>query len=208
MMRPTSPRERRLIALLILTGAVAAIYSLIVAPVLDGFRARAMRRDALMLSYLHDMRTIAAIPRLRRQAELQKQAAEPYRIDVRTVEAGREWLKDRLQTAVERAGGTFREGGDGEGRPDWARARVSARLTLPQLIGTLARLQNDPPWLVVEFVTVTANDALVTGRPSQMDVDIEVSIPLRLAAARPDVRAAVDARNRVGDGLGVPVARR
>src|SRR5204862_311741 len=96
---------------------------LIVAPIVAGFQARAERLDRLALTYAHNVRTIATIPRLRRQAEAARAATASFVAGVPNVDAGREWLKERLQGAVEGAGGTFREGGDAEGRPGWARAR-------------------------------------------------------------------------------------
>lgn len=184
MIRATSPRERRLMALLILTGLVALAYLGVVAPIMAGFAARAERRDQLTLRYVHNLRTIGSIPRLRRQAEERRRAIGSFVIEARGVEAGREQLKERLRRAIERAGAEFREAGDGEGRPGWVRARASARMTLRQLTATLDQLQNGPPWLVVETLSVGANDALVNGQLSTMDVQIEVSIPLRPASAR------------------------
>lgn len=184
MMRPVSARERRLLALLILIGIVAAIHFLVVGPILANFQARADRSDRLALTYTHNVRTIATIPRLRRQAEAARAATASFVAAVPNVDAGREWLKERLQGAVEGAGGTFREGGDAEGRPGWARARAAARMTLPQLTAALARLQNQPPWLVVETVSLSAGNTIVPGQSPVMDVEIEASIPIRPAAAR------------------------
>ncbi|PKP94564.1 MAG: hypothetical protein CVT77_01605 [Alphaproteobacteria bacterium HGW-Alphaproteobacteria-16] len=184
MMRPSSPRERRLVALLILMALIALVWFAMVSPILGGFSARAAQREELSLRYLHNQRTIAAVPRLRRQAEEQRQRIDVFVLGAANAEAGREALKDRLQRVVERAGGEVRAAIDAEGEPGWARAGISARMTLPQLTTTLDRLQNTPPWLVIETLSVEANDALVTGQSSSMDVQLEASIPLRPAAAR------------------------
>jgi len=183
-MRSMSARERRLVALLILTAIIAAAYFVVIGPIVTGFAARAERRGQLTLRYVHNQRAIGSIPRLRRQAELQRGVTDAFVADVGNAEAGREWLKDRLQRTVDRVGGEFREGSDAEGRPGWARARGAARMTLPQLTAALASLQNEPPWLIVETVSVTADDALVTGQSSSMEVEIEAAIPLRSAAVR------------------------
>ncbi|TNE30087.1 type II secretion system protein GspM [Sphingobium sp. CFD-2] len=184
MMRPVSPRERRLVALLILVGLIALVWFLIVAPIAAGFSARAEKRNELNLLYLHNQRTIAAVPRLRRQAEEARRRIDTYVIAAPNIEQGREALKQRLQRVVERSGGEVRALGDAEGDAGWARASISARMTLPQLVATLDQLQNTPPWLVVETLSVEANDALVTGQSSIMDVQIEAAIPFRAAAAR------------------------
>ncbi|WCM28035.1 type II secretion system protein GspM [Sphingomonas sp. QA11] len=171
-------------ALLILTALVALVHLAIVSPIVGGFATRTERREALTLRYAHNLRTIGSIPRLRRRAEQQRDSIGAFVIEARNVEAGREVLKERLQHTIEHAGGEFREGGDGEGQPGWARARASARMTLPQLTATLDQLQNSSPWLVIETLSVAANDALVTGQSSTMDVQIEVSVPLRPATVR------------------------
>ncbi|TGX48708.1 hypothetical protein E5A73_20600 [Sphingomonas gei] len=183
-MRPTSARERRLIALLILTALVAALYFLVVAPIVAGFESRADRLDRLALTYTRNLRTIAAIPRLRRHAESQRAAAASFAAAVPNAEAGREWLRDRLQRAVEGAGGEFREGDDVEASPGWVRASAEARMTLTQLIAALAHLQNQPPWLIVETVSVTGGNAIAPGQSPVLEVEIEATIPLRPAAAR------------------------
>ncbi|MBO9579633.1 MAG: hypothetical protein J7498_01930 [Sphingobium sp.] len=179
-----SARERRLIALLILTALGALIWMLIVAPLMNGFTTRQERREQLALQYQHNLRTIGGIPRLRRQAEREAKAIVDFQISSANLEGGREWLKARVQRAIEKSGGEFRDAGDAEGRPGWAKVRATARLTLPQLAAALEQIQNAPPWLIVETVTITANDALVTGQSSSMDVQLEASVPLRAAAAR------------------------
>lgn len=184
MIRPTSPRERRLVALLVLMMVIAILWFAFLSPVINGFAERAERREQLSLRYVHNLRTIGLIPRLRRQAEEQRAAIRTFVTNARTVEQGREWLKDRLQTTIEQAGGEFREAADADARPGWARARASAHMTLPQLTAALGRLQNTPPWLVVESLSISASDALVTGQSSSMDVQVEIAIPLRPASAR------------------------
>jgi hypothetical protein len=179
---PTSARERRLVALLILMMAIAILWFAILAPVINGFAERAERREQLSLRYVHNLRTIGSVPRLRRQAEEQRAAISNFVTGARSVEEGREWLKDRLQKAIEQSGGEFREAVDVDARPHWARARASARMTLPQLTAALGRLQNAPPWLIVESLSISASDVLVTGQSSSMDVQVEASIPLPASA--------------------------
>lgn len=181
---PQSPRERRLVALLVLVAVIALAWLLLVAPVLGGFSERAQRREALALQYAHNLRTVGAIPRLRRQAERQRAVAVDYVVAAPNVEAGREVVKAGLQAAIEANGGEYREGGDAEARPGWARASASARLTLPQLVAVLTRVQNDRPYLVLDAVTIASDEALVTGRADALEVQIDASVPLRAPAAR------------------------
>jgi hypothetical protein len=185
MMRPLSRRERRLVALLILAGLAALLWYGLVAPIAGGFANRAEQRAQLRLRYAHNVRTIALVPRLGKQAAREAAAAAPFRLAAPGVEQGRDALKDRLQRAVEAAAGEFRDVADVDGRPGWLRARVTARLTLSQLNLLLGQLQNNPPWLAIESLSISANDSLVTGQSSTMDVQLEASVPFRPAAARP-----------------------
>jgi hypothetical protein len=183
MMRPVSARERRLVALLILVALVAAAYYLLIVPVAAGFAARAAERERLTLRYVHDLRTIAAIPRLRREAEAMHAALGDYVSDARTVEAGREALRDRLQAVLARSGGTLGDSEDAEGAPGWARIRATARLTLPQLVALLDQVQHQRPWLVIEGLSVTAAEG-APGNAMPLEVDLDVSVPIRTPALR------------------------
>ena len=62
-------------------------------------------------------------------------------------------------------------------RPGWARAWVEARMTLPQMIATLEKVQNQPPYLVVNSLTISADRALQSGKLDLMDIRIEASSP-------------------------------
>lgn len=184
MKRQLSSRERRLLALLILIAFAALCYLLAIEPIVEGYSVRAARRQQLETIYRHNQKTIASVPLLRRQAEQQRKITDRFTIRAATIEDGRELLKTRLRRAIEHAGGEYREGSDGDGRTNWAKVRAKARMTLPQLTSVLAQLQNQPPWLVIDTLAISADDALVTGKSTEMDIEIEASIPLRTAAAR------------------------
>jgi general secretion pathway protein M len=183
-MRALSRRERRLIAMLLLVALVALVQLAIIGPIIGGFSARAERREALRLTYQHNAGTIAGIPRLRRLAERQQGLVDAFTLAAPSSEAGGELLKERLQAAVEKAGGEFR-GSEGIVAPRvWAGARVNARLSQPQLVALIAALENARPYLVVSALLVTADEALLVRGPSQLDVQIEATIPLRAAATK------------------------
>ncbi|NLS28365.1 hypothetical protein S2M10_33750 [Sphingomonas sp. S2M10] len=183
MMRPLSARERRMVALLILFALIAALHLAVVQPVLDGFAQRAAERERLQLRYVHNLRAIAAIPRLRRQAERDRAALTGYVADASTAEAGRDLLRDRLQRAVAQVGGALGESEDAEGRPGWARVRAVVRCSYPQLVALLGLLQRQPPWLVIESLSITGQEGAAGATPL-LDVDLDVSVPLRAAALR------------------------
>lgn len=183
-MRTMSKRERRLLAGALLIGTIALAWLIVVAPIVNGFADRADRRAQLRMTYAHQQRTIASVPRLRRQAERQRAAIGDFALPTASLDAGRERLRDRLLQTVEGVGGDFRESVDAEGRPGWARVQASARLSLSQLTFLLDRLQNEPPYLIIDSLTIAADEAVVTGKPSALDIQLEASIPLRPAAAR------------------------
>lgn len=182
MTRALSPRERRLVALLILVALVALCWFLVVSPIVAGFAERAAAREALSLRYVHDLRTIAAIPRLRRQAEEERAALAPLVLRVRSGDDAREWLKSRLERSVEQSGGEWRDAVDAGAPAGWVGARAEARLTLPQLVGVLKALEGGPPWLVVDRLTVATGDAELQRDPSVLDVQVDVMVPIRAAA--------------------------
>lgn len=182
MSRAISSRERRLVAVLILTALLALCWFVAIAPIIAGFAARAQAREALALRYAHNVRTISTIPRLRRRAEAERAALAPYVLPVRATEQGREWLKSRLQQVIAQPGGEMREATDAEAPDGWAAARATARLSVPHLVGILRRLDSEPPWLVVRSVTIGTNDPALAR--SGLNVQVDVAIPIRAAVAR------------------------
>jgi hypothetical protein len=183
-MRPTSQRERKLIAIGLLVLAVALVWLLVIAPIAAGFGERAERRQRLQLEYQHNTRSIAAIPRLRRQAEGQRDALSRFVLTAPTTTAGSQLLRERIERAVNETGGEFLAGEDADAPAGWIAVRASARLTLDQLTRALARLQDEPPWLVIDAMDVSADQALVNGGLNPMEVSLEAQVPIRTAPTR------------------------
>ena len=123
-MRALSLRQRRLIALGLLLVALMLGYLLVVSPILSGFSDRALAREQLLLTYQHNLRREASIPRLRRQAERQRAAARPFVLEARSPELAREALKERLETSLLGVGGDVRETSDAEAPVGWTGARI------------------------------------------------------------------------------------
>jgi hypothetical protein len=59
--------------------------------------------------------------------------------------------------------------------PGTIRVRSEARLTTAQMTALIVALQRSEPLLVIETLTVSADQALQTGRAGPMDVRLEVS---------------------------------
>jgi hypothetical protein len=156
----------------------------IVLPIVDGFADRSAARAALIESYQDDERAVAGLATLRRAASLQRKDAAVFRLPGATPLAATDALKDRLATAVTGLGGDLRAVEEVVAPAGTIRVRTDARLTTAQLVKLLTQLQNSPPILVIETLTVTADQALQTGRAGPMDVRVEVSAAYSAAAPR------------------------
>lgn len=183
-MNQLSPRERRLVAIGLALAALALVWLALLGPLLSGFAERASQRERLTAQYLQNERMIARIGALRRAAETQAQGAADFVASARDAEAASEMLKTRLADSLTRAGGELRASEGIEAQPGWVRASVSGVVSYPQLVVWLDRLSNDPPYLVVELLSVSADRAINTNRLDLMDVQLEASIPLAPAHTR------------------------
>lgn len=184
MMRRLSRREARLVALLIFAVALAIIYAAIVNPIVTGFTDRAEQRQTLIRRYEINGRIIAAIPRERRLAEVRTRTAADYTLTANDSASAGEMLRARLQTQVLASGGEFLSGEDMTAPAHTAAVRVSARIGWPQLLKLLASVENSLPYLTISSLAIGADDALVTGQATKLDVQFEATIPFKPAAAR------------------------
>lgn len=176
-MRSFSPRERRLVAigLLILLGALA--WLLAMAPLLDGFSARAEERATLRNAYARNIRLINSIPAMRRRAERQRGTTAQFVIGGANVTLARAALREQLQRDFAAAGGQVTALQDAPAAPGEVRAWINGRMTLPQLQQMLVRVNDTPPYLVTETLRISADRSLETGRLDLLDVRLETSIP-------------------------------
>lgn len=184
MMQASSQRERKLVALLVLLAVVGLVWLTIVAPLVSGFNERAIERAALLRRYQTNQRTIASIPRLRRQAESQRENLRNFAITAPTLAAGTVEIQDRAQRVVEAGGGEVRNIEDVATAEDQVKMRVSARMTLRQIALVLTQLQNETPFLTVETLNIAADQTVISGRLETMEVSFEVSVPIILAKPR------------------------
>lgn len=176
-MNSLTQRERKLVAIGLLVGLIALIWYAFASPVLDGFVRRSAEREALAARFASNERLIASIPRLRKAIETRSADAKNFRIEGETLTAVTETLKEKLGAHIAASGGELRAMQDVSDQPGWARAWVEARMTLPQLISALEKIQNQPPYLAVNAVTISADRALQSGRLDLMDIRIEASSP-------------------------------
>jgi Type II secretion system (T2SS), protein M len=184
MMASLSLRERRLVAIALLLAVIAVLWLGILSPLIDGFSTRAEQRIQLQQQFVRNERQIATIAPMRRSIEQQRLGSADYRTPGDTVADATEALKERLGVVVTEGGGELRAIQDVSDQPGWARVWAEARMELPQLIKTLTSVQNQPPYLAVNGVTVSADRALQSGKLDQMDVRIEVSSPIAPTKSR------------------------
>lgn len=186
-MKPLTARERRLVAVGLLVALVALAWLGVVQPILAGFDTRAERRDSLILQYGQNERLIARIPALRRAAEQSRDMRREFAVDAANAEQASERLKERLEAALAKAGGELRATESAEAPAGWVRAGASATVSNDQLVRWLAALRNEPPYLAMESLTISADRALNSNHLDLMDVQVEAAIPFAplAAGARP-----------------------
>jgi hypothetical protein len=185
-MRPLAPRERRLVAVGLLVGVIAAAWLLVAAPVIGGFQARADQRRQLITRYGDDQRLLASVPSLRTSALAERRSAPLYQISAPSENLAAEALKQRLVATLTESGGVVSAAQQvqAEVPPGWISIRADAQINLTQFSAGLRRLENETPYVVVEYASLAANRALVTGHAAPLDVRLQVSALYRAAPAR------------------------
>lgn len=183
-MNRLSLRERRLVAVLLLVAAIALIWYVLAAPLLDGFAARAEQRAELRAAYARDEQAIVQIPRLRRHAERQRSDRARFQFTATNGSATQAVFKEQLTGTVAAVGGELRSAQDLPPVPGRVRARIDCRVTLDQLDDLLVRLGNMRPLRVVETLTVAADESLQTGRLGRLDVRLEIAADTAAPAPR------------------------
>lgn len=176
-MRPLSPRESKLIAVLILVMAVSLALTLVIGPIVSGFTDRAARREALVQTFHANELRIGSLGAL--QAEAERQVGEMRRLFISAPDAedASEALRERVETAAQEAGGDVKGSEAVPSEEGWARAAIDARMSRDQFAALLAHLNAMKPALAVESVTVIADDALTNTKSDLLDVRLEATAP-------------------------------
>jgi hypothetical protein len=189
-MRPLSARESRLLAVLLLVAAVTLVDVVVVQPLLDGFTARAQQRQVLLARYAANDRLIGAIPRLAREAAQRDRLLAGYTLSAPDAGTAADALRDRVQAAATAVGGDFHGAEDivqapgASGPASDVAVRATLRLSAKQLTKFLATLENARPFVTITALAVRADDTLVTGQATTLDVTLEAAIPYHPASAR------------------------
>lgn len=168
-------RERRLIAVALLLGVLLLLIYAIVLPIVNGFSDRAAERTALLERYALDERAVVQMPSARRAAATQRRDMARFRLAGANTTLATDGLKERLGAAITATGGELRAIEDVAATPGTIRVRGDARLTTPQMTALIVALQRSEPLLVIENLTVSADQAVQTNRAGPMDVRLEIS---------------------------------
>ena len=186
-MRPLNPRERRLLAVGLLLGAMAVVWLGIIAPLVGGFFDRAAERRQLLATYQRNQRIMASIPVWRAGAAEQRRGAPRFAIIAPSEQLAVENLKERLLRLANDEGFTVTAMQDLQaGAPNGkVRVRADLQLSLTQLYESLRRLETEGSYVVVEYLSISADRALQTGRLSPMAVRLEVTAAWRAPRAKP-----------------------
>jgi general secretion pathway protein M len=183
-MNGLTQRERRLIAVLILVALVAGGWFLAISPVLAGFGQRQAERQALLALYQRNQRLLDAVPVWRAEAERQKRSASTFAMVATSDLQAQEALRDRISSTLLASGASAPSVQDRQGdtRPGWIGARAEVQLTQDQLNQSLRRLETEEPYVVVDYISITAERSFRSGRAEPVDVRLDVSAPFRPAA--------------------------
>ena len=185
-MRPLSARERRLVAIGILLAALALVYFVVIGPFIGGFIDRADQKKTLAQTYERNQRAMALIPMWRKAAETQRRGAQRFVLSANSEQLAIEALKEKIARIAIDEGYqvTAMQDLQTDAPTGEARVRADLQLSLPQLTDSLKRLETEGPY-VVEYLSVSADRALATGRSSRLVVRLEVGAPWRAARSRP-----------------------
>lgn len=175
-MRSLSPRERRLIAIGLLLLAVGLFWFAVVGPLVSGFSSRAAERRLLQATLQRDQRVVDSLPVWRNAAVEQARSAPRFAIVAPSEQAAVDILKDRLEKVAVDQGFTLSSVQDmqAEAAPGEVKVRAVMELTLTQLYETLRRIEGEGAYVVVDFLSVNADRALVAGHSAPLAVRIEL----------------------------------
>lgn len=183
-MRELSPRESRLIAVGLLILALLLIDLVIVQPLIDGFADRAKQREELLVRYAANNRTIAAIPRLSRQAANRDKQTARYTLVAADAAAASDALRDRVQTAANVAGAEFRGSEDLGAANGMVATRATVRVPAGKITPLITAIENSTPLVTITALSISADDALLTGTAASLDVKIDIAIAFHPSATR------------------------
>jgi type II secretory pathway component PulM len=186
-MRPLDARERRVVAIGLLVLAIALVWLAVLGPLVGGFVDRAAEREQLKATLARNRKIMAALPVMRAAAEAQGRAAPRFVIAAPSETLAVEALKDRVRHLATDEGFTLASVEDLQADAPAGAVRVRADMTvgLTQLTDTLKRLENEGAYVVVDYISISADQALALRRLAPMGVRLELTAAYRLTRPKP-----------------------
>jgi hypothetical protein len=165
------------VALGLLVLALGLVWLVIVGPIVGGFSVREVERRQLVATLQRDQRVMDSVPVWRAAAVAQAQTAGRFAIAAPSEQAAVDMLKERVQKIAADQGYALTAMQDlqADAPPGKVRIRADMELTLTQLYETLRRLEAEGTYVVVDFLSINADRALVTGRSAPLGVRIELT---------------------------------
>ncbi|MDG2527270.1 type II secretion system protein GspM [Caulobacter endophyticus] len=176
-MRTLTVRERRIVALGVLAALVGLGWLAVVAPVLEGFHVRGERRREALQRQARDQRLLASLPVLRKALAEQKRTGRAFQITAPSRGLAIDALKQRLTSSLGQEGAVVGPAEEvrAETPAGWVSVRADATLTLAQLNAGVRRIENEAPYVVVDYVSINAEQAARTGQPGPLAIRLQIS---------------------------------
>lgn len=178
-MKPLSPRERRLIALGLAVAAIVLVQGFVVQPIVEGFVDRASAREELEAEYQRNARILDGAVAWRELASRQAETMPNFALVADDAPSALNILQTRLSDVLSQEGGTIRSVGEREAsRADRVGVGADAEMTLPQLFRSLARLEHEDPYVLVDSLAIAAVREGGTDGAIRLSVRLEISAPI------------------------------
>jgi len=184
--KPLTPRERRLVALGVLAAVGALVWLAIAGPLLRGFADRSDERVRLQATFQRNQRLVASLPAWRAMAEIQRRTAPRFSISASSEPLAVESLEERIRRLAADEGFVVSAIDDlqADAPAGAVRVRADMELTLAQLCDSLRRLETEGAYVIVEYLSISADRGLADGRSGPLAVRIELTAAYRPAGAR------------------------
>lgn len=182
-MRALTASERQVVALALLALALMLAWALIVAPVRQGFRDRALQRESLLLTYARNERVIAMTRGYRLALREQRRTAGVYAIAAPGETEAAAALRERVLSLARAAGVGSASASETAAEDGWVAVRADLQLTLGQLETLLRALQNGRPPAIIRTLNISAERAAAAGQSDLIDARLEAAAPYALASA-------------------------
>jgi Tfp pilus assembly protein PilO len=176
-MTDLSPFRQRMLALLLLAAAVLLFTFGVALPIMAGYSARAAERERLAATFQLNERRIASLPALANAAAREADQLRAQVIAAPNADEAGELLREQLETAAMAVGADIKSTDSAGADNGEVRAMLQAQMSHAQIEALLNRLNTIRPYVVIESISLVAEDALVHFNSDQIDVRIEVSAP-------------------------------